>query len=135
MAGNVTHLQGNNAIIYTPEHDYTSTLHPPPSRTLGDSLPPPPPPLFPNNQALPPYRDEPNAVPNPSDSRYNTMRHTGAHGSTDSLANTLSHTQGRFKEHIYEMPKFPETNRTQSADAAIAYSAMQTDGQTNNRTT
>lgn len=140
MTGNAQPaLDASLVTTYAPDHDYTSTLHPVPARTLGDSLPPPPPPAprFDATRQLSsePQQQQQHFAHSQQRSDFSMAHNTGAHGSKDSLQSNTTTFNRRFKEHIYEMPKFPDTNRAQSADAAIAYSPMTSDSHNNNRTT
>ena len=128
---------GDSAHLSVPlEHDYTSTLHPLPMRSLADSLPPPPPPVTRFDASQHAHSEQQFTHSSAQRADLSLAQHTGAHGSTDSLTSSTAAAQTRrFKEHIYETPKFPDTNRAQSADAAIAYSHMTSDAHNNNKTT
>ena len=145
----------DGAIIYRPMHDYTSTLHPQ-NRPLPHivevvSLPPG---HQQDCQAI--IQDDisidggmvspaavggvgsnnPGRHKSPSPHPYTTTK-----GQNNDTATCSIHPQGNQgnlqqpREHIYELPNFPDRNRARSADSGLAFSVNAGADQTNHRTT
>lgn len=152
--GQMVQEVGDNTLIYRPVHDYTSTLHPHQNRSLPvvHELV-----THHHNSAMinVPFGDSPNyrGVINPheypnrmdddccGDSSLYNQSTISAHGDTTtdtSVTGGALHVVGSGitpRDHIYELPSFPDRNRAHSADSGLAYSVNLCKDQTNHRTT